>query len=144
MFYSSSLRRTVAHTKFCLGFSGFQSRQITGWTQCWVCWVFQQTLRGKTTVESCVFMLWQQGKWATFSCSIWFSHKHTLILKALTAACMSVMMRPRPWSCTFRASRLLVMSHRKASSHRNHANHARHVMLWHVCVSSRKVEVIQT
>ena len=43
-------------------------------------------------------------------------HRHSLVLKALAAAYMSVMTRPRPWSCRFSAWRWLVMSHRKVSS----------------------------
>ena len=41
-------------------------------------------------VEICVFIVWKQRKWPRFPYSIWFSHRHILVLKGLTAVYMSV------------------------------------------------------
>ena len=69
-------------------------------------------LVGKTAAATFSFIVWQCGKWLKFSWRICVSHRRSLVLKALTVASTSVMIRPRPWSCRISAFKWLVMSHR--------------------------------
>jgi len=55
--------------------------------------------------NTCSVMFLQQGKWLKFLRRICLTHRLSLILKALTVAYMSEMMRSRPCSCRFSGKR---------------------------------------
>lgn len=99
--------------------SGLQSRQVTVWTWYEPCPVFQQNVHLKTQWQKTGVswnIEWQHSKWPKIPCNICISQKCSLVLKALTEACMSVITRSHSWSWRFNALRWFFMSQRNASS----------------------------